>query len=77
MLAQAKRARFGLLLAAALVSPALAQLAVPCAAFQRDAIGDWNATEPLTVETGVGLVDVMPGHPVNARVARILNTRCR
>jgi hypothetical protein len=77
MLPSAKHTLLGLLLAAAVVSCAAAQLPVPCAAFQRDAIGSWNATEPLTVDTGIGLVDVMPGHPVNMRVARILDTRCR
>jgi len=77
MVSQAKRALLGLLLAAALVSPAAAQLTVPCAAFHRDAIGAWNATEPLTVNTQIGLVDVMPGHPVNLRVARIVDARCQ
>ena len=66
-----------MLFAAALVSPAAAQLAAPCAAFERDAIGAWNATEPLTIDTDIGLLDVMPGHPVSLRLARILDARCR
>ena len=57
--------------------PAAAQLATPCAAFQRDAIGAWNATEPLTVETDIGLLDVLPGHPISLRLARLLDVRCR
>jgi hypothetical protein len=72
-----KFALLGLLFSAALVSPALAQLASPCPAFERDGIGAWNATEPVTVDTDIGLVDVMPGHPVNIRVARILDGLCR
>jgi hypothetical protein len=57
--------------------PAAAQVASPCAAFQRDAIGAWNATEPLTVDTDIGLLDVLPGHPISMRLARILDARCR
>ena len=74
---QAKHALLGLLVAVGLVSPAAAQLATPCAAFQRDAIGAWNATEPVTVDSDIGLLDVMPGHPVSMRLARILDARCR
>ena len=77
MVSQAKHALLGLLVAAGLVSPAAAQLATPCAAFQRDAIGAWNATEPLTIDSDIGLLDVMPGHPVSLRLARILDARCR
>ena len=77
MLSQAKHTLLGVLLAAGLISPAAAQLAAPCAAFQRDAIGAWNATEPLTVDTDIGLLDVMPGHPVSLRLARILDAQCR
>ena len=72
-----KHALLGMLFAAALVSPAAAQLAGPCAAFQRDAIGAWNATEPLTIDSDIGLLDVMPGHPVSLRLARILDAQCR
>jgi hypothetical protein len=77
MISQAKHALLGLLVAVGLVSPAAAQLATPCAAFQRDAIGAWNATEPVTVDSDIGLLDVMPGHPVSMRLARILDARCR
>ena len=77
MVSQAKHALLGLLVAVGLVSPAAAQLATPCAAFQRDAIGAWNATEPVTVDSDIGLLDVMPGHPVSMRLARILDARCR
>ena len=72
-----KHALLGLLVAAALVSPAAAQLAAPCAAFERDAIGAWNATEPLTIDSDIGLLDVMPGHPISLRLARILDAQCR
>ena len=77
MMPHPKHALLGLLVAAALVSPAAAQLAAPCAAFERDAIGAWNATEPLTIDSDIGLLDVMPGHPVSLRLARILDARCR
>jgi len=77
MVSQAKHALLGLLVVAGLVSPAAAQLAAPCAAFERDAIGAWNATEPLTIDSDIGLLDVMPGHPVSMRLARILDARCR
>jgi hypothetical protein len=77
MTPHAKHALLGLLFAAGLVCPAVAQVASPCAAFQRDAIGAWNATEPLTVETDIGLLDVLPGHPISMRLARILDARCR
>jgi hypothetical protein len=77
MVSQAKHALLALLVAAGLVSPAAAQLAAPCAAFQRDAIGAWNATEPLTIDSDIGLLDVMPGHPISMRLARILDAQCR
>jgi hypothetical protein len=77
MVSQAKHALLGLLVAAGLVSPAAALLATPCAAFERDAIGAWNATEPLTIDSDIGLLDVMPGHPVSLRLARILDAQCR
>jgi hypothetical protein len=59
------------------VSPAAAQLAAPCAAFQRDELGAWNAIEPLTIDSDIGLLDVMPGHPISMRLARILDAQCR
>jgi hypothetical protein len=77
MMPHPKHALLGLLFAAGLVSPAAAQLASPCAAFQRDAIGAWNATEPLTLDTDIGLLDVLPGHPISMRLARLLDARCR
>ena len=77
MVSEAKYALLGLLVAAGLVSPAAAQLAAPCAAFERDAIGAWNATEPLTIDSDIGLLDVMPGHPISLRLARILDAQCR
>jgi len=70
-------ALLGFLLAAAPGFPAAAQVAPPCAAFQRDAMGAWNATEPLTVDTDIGLLDVLLGHPISMRLARILDARCR
>ena len=42
-----------------------------------DAIGAWNATEPLTIDTDIGLLDVLPGHPISMRLARLLDARCR
>ena len=60
------------------VNPAKAQgLPVPCYAFQQDVLGNWVATEPLSMDTPVGLVDITPGHGVSVPVANILNARCR
>jgi hypothetical protein len=70
-------ALLGFLPAAGPIFPSAAQLAAPCAAFERDAIGAWNATEPLTIDTDIGLLDIMPGHPVSMRLARILDAQCR
>ena len=59
-------------------SPVQAQvLPVPCGAFQRNALGNWVATEQLSIDTPAGIVDIMPGHPVSVRVAGILNAQCR
>ena len=52
-------------------------LPVPCQAFQQDALGNWIATEQLSINTPAGILDIMPGHPVSARVAGILNAQCR
>ena len=72
----AKSAILGMLLAAALVFPALAQLDLPCDAFARDDDGTWFATQQITVGTRIGLVDVMPG-PVSLEVADVLNAVCQ
>ena len=71
MMPHPKHALLGLLVAAGLVSPAAAQLATPCAAFQRDAIGAWNATEPLTVIASVskGRIEIEVFDP-NGKVSR-------
>ncbi len=73
----AKSTVLGMILAVGLVFAALAQLEVPCAAFERDADGAWNATQQVTVDTAIGLVDVMPGHPVSVEVANILDAACQ
>jgi hypothetical protein len=44
--------------------------------FQRDILGNWTATEQVSMQTPVGIVNIMPGHPVSVPVAKILNTRC-
>ena len=49
---------------------------VPCYAFQEDALGNWIATEPVTMETRSGTIDIMPGHRVSIPVANILGARC-
>ena len=66
-----------MMLAVGLVFPATAQLMVPCDAFQRDQIGAWTATAPVTVDTNIGLLEIMPGHRVGLGVANILDARCR
>lgn len=64
-------------LSAALSATAGAQpVPVPCYAFQQDALGNWIATEPVTMDTRSGTIDIMPGHRVSVPVANILNARC-
>ncbi len=72
----AKSTVLGVILAAGLVFPAMAQLDVPCDAFERDADGAWNATQQVTVDTAIGLIDVMPG-PVSLEVANVLDAGCQ
>jgi hypothetical protein len=55
----------------------VAQLAPPCAAFARDGFGSWNATTPVTIEADNGFIDIMPGHAINMRLAKILDGLCR
>jgi hypothetical protein len=60
-----------------LVTSAKAQdLPVPCYAFQRDFFGAWYATEPLSMNTRNGLVDIHPGR-VSVPIAEVLNARCQ
>ena len=73
----AKSIVLGVILAAGLVFPAMAQLDPPCNAFVRDDSGAWYATDQVTVGTRIGLVDVMPGHAVGADVADVLDTVCQ
>ena len=70
-------ALLGILLTAGPILPAAAQVAPPCAAFTRDGFGSWNATTPVTVEADNGFIDIMPGHAINTRLARILDAQCR
>ena len=77
MLLRGTHALLGLLLAAGSASPAVAQLAPPCAAFARDGFGSWNATTPVTIEADNGFIDIMPGHAINMRLAKILDGLCR
>ena len=60
-----------------LVKSAKAQeLAVPCYTFYRDSFGGWGATQPLSINTRDGLVDIHPGR-VSVSVAEVLNARCQ
>jgi len=52
------------------------ELPVPCYAFDQDMFGNWIATEQLSMETPIGMLEIMPGHPVSVVVANILNARC-
>ena len=52
------------------------ELNVPCYAFEQDELGNWIATEPLSMNTPVGMLEIMPWHPVSVLVANILNARC-
>ncbi len=76
MCTTAKSTVLGVILAAGLAFPAMAQLDLPCAAFARDEDGTWYATQQVTVDTAIGLVDVMPG-PVSLEVANVLDAVCQ
>lgn len=52
------------------------ELNVPCYAFNQDVFGNWIATEQLSMDTPIGMLEIMPGHPVSVLVANILNARC-
>jgi len=52
------------------------ELRVPCEAFQRDVLGNWSATEQVSMDSPIGIVDIMPGHPVSVPMANVLNSRC-
>jgi hypothetical protein len=52
------------------------EIQVRCDVFQRDILGNWTATEQVSMEIPVGTVNIMPGHPVSVPVAKVLNTRC-
>ena len=68
---------FAVALPAGLAPAAKAQeLPVPCFAFEQDELGNWIATEQLSMETPIGMLEIMPGHPVSVTVADILNARC-
>ena len=72
----AKSTVLGAILAVVLVFPAMAQLDLPCDAFERDEDGTWYATQQVTVDTAIGLIDVMPG-PVSLEVANVLDAGCQ
>ena len=76
MRTMAKSTVLGVILAAALVFPAMAQLVLPCDAFARDDDGTSYATQQITVGTAIGLGDVMPG-PVSLEVANVLDAGCQ
>ena len=77
MWTRAKSTILGVILAAGLIFPAMAQLDVPCNAFETDDSGDWYATQQVTVDTAIGLIDVTPGHLVGVDVARVLDAVCQ
>jgi len=55
----------------------MAQLDLPCAAFEQDDDGVWYATRQVTVGTELGLLEVMPGHALSLEVADVLNAVCQ
>jgi len=60
-----------------LVTSANAQeMAVPCYAFYRNFLGQWIATQPASIYTRMGLLDIQPGQVGNP-VAEVLNANCR
>ena len=52
------------------------ELPVPCYAFEQDVLGNWIATESVTMDMRNGTIDIMPAHAVSVPVANILNARC-
>jgi hypothetical protein len=72
-----KSAVLGVILAAGLAFPAMAQLDLPCDSFERDDSGAWYAMQQVTVGTAIGLIEVMPGNPVSAEVANVLDAVCQ
>jgi hypothetical protein len=52
------------------------EIQVRCDVFQRDILGNWTATEQVSMEIPVGTVNIIPGHSVSVPVANVLNTRC-
>jgi len=62
---------------AGLAIPAQAQeLSIPCYAFVQDPLGNWIATEPVTMDMPDGTIDIASGHRVSVPVAEILDARC-
>ena len=60
-----------------LVKSANAQeIPVPCYAFYRNFLGQWIATQPASIYTRMGLLDIQPGQVGNP-VAEVLNANCR
>jgi hypothetical protein len=81
VLATAKRLLIGGILAVVLwtVGPMSARAQegpVPCYGFEQDALGHWIATTPLSMNSPLGMIDIMPGHRVSVSVARMLDARC-
>lgn len=81
MLPMAKRLLIGAILAVVLwtvgPTPARAQEGpVPCYAFEQDGLGHWIATTPLSMNSPLGMIDIMPGHRVSVAAARMLDARC-
>jgi hypothetical protein len=52
------------------------ELSIPCYAFVQDPLGNWIATEPVTMDLPDGTIDVAPGHRVSIPVAEVLDARC-
>jgi hypothetical protein len=62
---------------AGLAAPAHAQeLSIPCYAFLQDPLGNWIATEPVTMDLPDGTIDIAPRHRISIPVAEILDARC-
>ena len=52
------------------------ELPVPCNAFYLNFLGEWIATQPVSIPTRIGILHVRPGN-VGAPVAEVLNAYCR
>jgi hypothetical protein len=81
MLFRANRLLLGLCFAAGMACPVLAQQAPSpgprCAAFMKNAAGDWVAKQNVTVQGPTGPVQIKPGQLVDDEMQGRLDDQCK